>query len=82
MLNIDGVTFNHSFRDKPQLLSGLCYYVIGYYDNKLYRNGELLIDNIDKVEKVTENRFVIGIRNKGKVIIDDYYKNRIFLNHI
>ena len=71
VLNTNGVTFNHNFREKPQLLSGLCYYAIGYYDNKLYRNGELLIENVDKVEKVTDNRFIINIRNKGKVIIDN-----------
>ena len=71
VLNTDGVMFNHNFREKPQLLSGLCYYAIGYYDNKLYRNGELLIDNINKVEKATENRFIIDIKNKGKVVVDN-----------
>ena len=71
VLNSDGKAYNHNFREKPQLLSGICYYVIGYYENKLYRNGELLIENVDKVEKVTDNRFIINIRNKGKVIIDN-----------
>ena len=71
VLNTDGKAYNHNFREKPQLLSGICYYVIGYYENKLYRNGELLIENVDKVEKVTDNRFIINIRNKGKVIIDN-----------
>lgn len=71
VLNTNGVMFNHNFREKPQLLSGLCYYAIGSYDNKLYRNGELLIDNLDKVEKVSENRFIIGLKNKGKIIVDN-----------
>lgn len=71
VLNSDGKAYNHNFREEPQLLSGICYYVIGYYENKLYRNGELLIENVDKVEKVTDNRFIINIRNKGKVIIDN-----------
>lgn len=71
VLNSDGKAYNHNFREKPQLLSGICYYVIRYNENKLYRNGELLIENVDKVEKVTDNRFIINIRNKGKVIIDN-----------
>ena len=71
VLEANGEEYNHCFSDRPELLSGNCYYIIGYYKSGLYYSGKLLIDNIDKVEKITENRFVISLKNKGKVIVDN-----------
>lgn len=67
VITASGNVFYHGLSEKPKLLSGTCY----FGDGKLYRNGELLLENIGEIVKSTEDRFIIDIRNKGKVIVND-----------